>query len=80
MINNFNPSGKYIWLRAAETESACQLTPSIVAVKRADESADPVLVSDADFMHEDPMNIKFPNNKANNNTLLFFMILILSGD
>jgi hypothetical protein len=80
MINNFNPSGKYNSFRTADTESACQLTPLIVAVKSADESADPVLVSDADFTHEDPMNIKFPSNKANSNTLLVFMIFILSGD
>jgi hypothetical protein len=46
----------------------------------ADESAEPVLVSDADFTQEELMNIKFPNKKANNNILLVFMILILSGD
>ena len=80
MINTFNSAGKYNWFRTAETESACQLTPSIVAVKRAEESADPVLVaeSDADFTQEDAIISKFPN-KANNNTLLVFMILILTG-
>jgi hypothetical protein len=78
MINIFNSPGKYNWLRTADTESACQLTPSIVAVKRADESADPVLVaeSDADLTHEASIISKFPK-KANNNILLVFMILIL---